>query len=216
MFSGLAGRYSVFNRWASLGLDGVWRKSLLREVSESQNVLDLGTGPGDLAWGLTSSVCSVVGMDISFSMIEKARKRVPFPPHWLVGSAENLPFKEKAFDAVVSAFVVRNLYRTGILEKALSESARVLKPQGKLVFLDLTKPRNPFVGFAHKSYNRFVLPRIGRFFFGNKWPGDYLASSIEDLPEANEMKDRLIRAGFQQVFVRPLWGGIVSLFVGRV
>jgi demethylmenaquinone methyltransferase/2-methoxy-6-polyprenyl-1,4-benzoquinol methylase len=133
---------------------------------------------------------------------------------WQQSSAEKLPFLDGSFDAVISAYVMRNLYRGGILPQTLSEARRVLTPTGKLVFLDLTQPVGGFLRWGHRLYNQTVLPLLGRLFFGDRWPKHYLASSIEALPSVDKLREFFLSSGFKSFEFRPLWGGIVSLFIG--
>jgi demethylmenaquinone methyltransferase/2-methoxy-6-polyprenyl-1,4-benzoquinol methylase len=215
MFSALAPRYRLFNRWSSLGLDSWWRQRLLREVVGTRRVLDLGTGTGDLAWALGVRAM-VAGMDLSLDMLRQARNYGPGPsPHWIQGSAVGLPFGSGSFDVVVSAFVLRNLWVGGILSGALGESARVLEPGGRVVFLDLTRPVNPFLRWGHGVYNRTVVPFFGKVLFGKEWPGAYLANSIQGLPDPVALRRLFLDNGFSQFEHRPLSGGIVSLFIGK-
>lgn len=218
MFSSLAPRYRSFNRWSSLGLDGRWRDHVLKEVGAARRVLDLGTGTGDLArcLGQRPHRPIVFGVDLSFEMLavgQETAKDDSF--RWVQGSGNQLPFRDGFFDAVVSAFVVRNLLMGGVLSDSIRESFRVLGAGGRVVFLDLTQPYNVFLRWGHGIYGRTLLPFFGRVLFGNKWPGDYLASSIRALPSPEEMRRLFLISGFSSFECRPLWGGIVSLFIGK-
>ncbi len=213
MFSGLAPRYRDFNRWASLGMDQRWRRVAVREIAGSRRVLDVGAGTGELTALAAKSGARVVGIDISAEMLHGARRR-DLGRAWIQASGDNLPFRSGSFDAVISAYVFRNLFRAGILEASLREARRVLAPGGKLVFLDLTKPGGGFLRWGHGLYNRTVLPALGRWFFGALWPGEYLAASIEALPPAEALHVVFQKTGFESFRIRPLWGGVVSLFIG--
>jgi demethylmenaquinone methyltransferase / 2-methoxy-6-polyprenyl-1,4-benzoquinol methylase len=212
MFSALAPDYERFNRWSSLGLDGVWRRALIRETAPAARVLDLGTGTGDLP--RRAGRAGWTGLDISFEMLAAARPAAP-GAGWVQASAENLPFSAGSFDAAVSAFVLRNLQKAQILETSLAEIRRVLRPTGRLIFLDLTRPRFAPLRWGHGVYLRTALPAVGRAVFGPRWPGDYLKSSIDELwPEAR-LREAFESAGFGRFQVRPLWGGVVSLFAAE-
>ncbi|MBL8024372.1 MAG: class I SAM-dependent methyltransferase [Elusimicrobia bacterium] len=219
MFSSLAGRYRAFNRWSSLGLDTRWRRCLLKEVSGAQRVLDLGTGTGDLAWGIQASSSAgtvVAGIDLSLDMLRQARHYGEGGlPLWSQGSAAGIPFKTGCFDAVVSAFVLRNLWVGGVLPESLRECARVLESGGRLVFLDLTRPGNFWLRWGHCLYNRTMVPLWGRVFFGKEWPGSYLANSIQALPSPQDLRQLFEESGFSHFEHRPLSGGVVSLFIGK-
>lgn len=213
MFSALAPRYRQFNAWASLGQDHRWRRAVIEEIEGARSVLDVGTGTGDLARLAQKHGMEGTGADISSAMLDQARRSFPGIT-WVQCGADELPFPDQKFDAVVSAYVLRNLYRGGVLERSLREASRVLKPQGKLVFLDLTQPTGGFLRWGHRCYNRTVLPFFGRLIFGNNWPGSYLAASIEALPPVDDLRALFVKSGFRGLNVRPLWGGIVSLFIG--
>lgn len=218
MFSALAPRYRSFNRWSSLGLDDRWRDHVVKEIGDAGRVLDLGTGTGDLACrvGQGPQPPFVVGVDLSFEMLSVGRETgTGESSRWVQGSGNQLPFRDGVFDAVVSAFVLRNLLLGGVLSESLLESFRVLGAGGRVVFLDLTRPNNIFLRWGHGLYGRTLLPFFGRVLFGNDWPGGYLASSIRALPKPEEMGRLFLENGFSRFECRPLWGGIVSLFIGK-
>ena len=218
MFSNLAPEYRRFNRWTSLGLDETWRQNVVREVVGARWVLDLGTGTGDLAWSVLagpSPLPRVAAMDISADMLHHAERQGWIPkPLWVQAGGDQLPFRAGTFDVVVSAYVLRNLLVGGVLDAVLRECVRVLTPEGRIVFLDLTRPDNALLRWGHGLYNRTILPMVGRWVFGPRWPGRYLCASIEALPSTGVLEQRFLAAGFKRFERRPLWGGIVSLFIG--
>lgn len=218
MFSALAPRYQLFNRWSSLGLDGRWRTALVNELRDSHRVLDLGTGTGDLACGIAQQRPGtfVLGADLSFDMMVLGKRVVSTQaPVWVQASGEALPFRGASFDSVVSAFVLRNLFMGGVLAASLRESSRILGAGGRLIFLDLTRPTNVLVRWGHGIYGKTALPLIGRLMFGKNWPGAYLAGSIQALPSGETLGKLFMENGFSSYECRPLWGGIVSLFIGK-
>lgn len=217
MFSGLAGRYRLFNRLSSLGLDRQWRRGLVEILGPCARVLDVGTGTGDLAREILEQYPDVlvVGVDLSSGMLGEGQRIGGPSPQLVQAGAESLPFKNGAFEAVVSAFVLRNLFMGGVLAPALQEFSRVLEPGGRLLFLDLTRPSHFLVRWGHEFYGRTVLPLIGRVLFGRRWPGSYLESSIRALPSSSELRDLFLSNGFTQFECRPLWGGVISVFMGK-
>jgi demethylmenaquinone methyltransferase/2-methoxy-6-polyprenyl-1,4-benzoquinol methylase len=158
--------------------------------------------------------CRATGLDFSEEMLDIARRRAP-DLSWVRADAAQVPLPDGRFDAVISAYVLRNLYRGGSYNEALREARRLLKPGGRLMFLDLTRPRNPLLRWGHGLYLRGILPRIGRIVCGPRWPGDYLKTSIQDLPPDPALRASFESAGFEGFGVIPLFGGIVSLFTAR-
>ena len=145
MFNNISGRYDFLNHFLSLGIDIRWRKKAIRELRELQPklILDVATGTGDFAiQSLDVKPDKVIGIDISEGMLAVGRKKmiarhVEQKIELLSGDSENLPFEENKFDAVIVAFGVRNFEN---LEKGLTEIFRVVKPGGKVVILEFSKP----------------------------------------------------------------------------
>jgi demethylmenaquinone methyltransferase/2-methoxy-6-polyprenyl-1,4-benzoquinol methylase len=135
--------------------------------------------------------------------------------YWMQATAASLPFAAESFDGIVSAFVLRNLKKAGVLSESLGELFRVLAPGGRLVFLDLTQPSAPFLKWGHAFYNRTVMPLAGKIIFGERWPGRYLADSIEELGGEAALRPQFEQAGFRNFRMTPLWGGVVSLLAAH-
>lgn len=190
----------------------------MKELRDARRVLDLGTGTGDLACQIVKHQpgAFVVGADLSFDMMAEGNQGASIPsPVWVQAGGEALPFRGASFDSVVSAFVLRNLFMGGVLAASLRESSRILGAGGRLIFLDLTRPTNVLVCWGHGIYGKTALPLIGRLMFGKNWPGAYLSGSIRALPSGETMGKLFIENGFSSYECRPLWGGIVSLFIGK-
>ncbi len=161
----------------------------------------------------------MTGLDFSFEMLGRAnvltkgdRRFRGSAISWVQAGAQALPFPAGCFDAVVSAYVLRNLHKAGFLQACLSEAFRVLRPSGRLLFLDLTRPKGWLLRQGHGIYLKTVVPGVGRWLFGGRWPGDYLKDSIDGLMPEGSLKNLFENAGFSETRIRPLWGGIVSLF----
>lgn len=216
MFDRLAAGYDAFNGLASLGLDRVWRRALVRGLGPSGEgtVLDLGTGTGDLLFDAlkrSPRPRTLLGLDLSLSMLLKASEkcRPAGGAFFLQAGADRLPVISETADAVVSAFVLRNVKT--ILKGVLSEIRRVLKPGGTVLLLEMYAPENAALRALHRLYLRTVLPAAGRAAFGRRWSGDYLPETIFHFGTPGQFSDRLREAGFREVSFRRLSGGIAAL-----
>ena len=214
LFDRLVPHYDRFNRYSSLGLDRRWRRSLAERIPNGTRVLDIGTGTGDTALLASQTALRVVGMDFSSAMVETAQQKGMGHGslEWNVGDAARLPFKNQSFDVLTSSFVLRNLYRLGLVQQSIREAHRVLARGGRWLALDLTRPLNPFMMWGHRIYLGTVLPLVGKSLFGKKWPGAYLKTSIEEFPKSKEILRLLEEVGFNQTEYTPLNGGIAGIF----
>ncbi len=214
MFDRIASDYDRFNAWASLGLDHHWRKTLVRHIPQGARVLDLATGTGDVAFWALKAGHEVVGLDFSERMLEQARaKDRQSQIRWMNGSADKLPFSDRSFGCVTSAFALRNL--RGSLHAVFRENFRVLRQGGQVLHMDFGRPSSPISKLGHRVHLRIGLPLIGQWVCKDRWPKDYLASTIRDFYEPGEVCDMLQEAGFQDVRHRPLTLGAVQLYEGK-
>jgi demethylmenaquinone methyltransferase/2-methoxy-6-polyprenyl-1,4-benzoquinol methylase len=208
MFDEIVPRYDVVNGGLSLGLDRRWRSSTVRaaRVRPEDRVLDVGTGTGRLIGSAPGGV-RWVGIDVSYGMLERARRRVR-RGNLVQGSVFRMPFKGASFDRAVSAFVLRNL---ADLETAFAELARVVHPRGTIALLDITSPPNPVLRAAFLGYFHAAAPLLGRI-VGRADAYRYLVRSVATLPPAEEVCRILGEAGFEQCRARSLMGGVVTLW----
>ena len=219
MFDDIAPRYDLLNRVLSGGIDQRWRRIVIGEVLENdpQRILDIATGTADLALqAARSSDANVVGVDISEEMLQVGRRKVTkadLEPRVTLqrGDAEKLPFSDRQFHAAMVAFGVRNFED---LAAGLSQIQRVLRPGGKLVVLEFSRPRAFPIKQVYAFYGRFILPLIGRLISGNSGAYTYLPESISVFPEGEEFLGWMKEAGFERLRSRRLTFGIASMYVG--
>jgi demethylmenaquinone methyltransferase/2-methoxy-6-polyprenyl-1,4-benzoquinol methylase len=215
MFSRIAGRYDLMNRLMTAGQDGRWRKEVIRRAALPPGglLLDLGAGTGDLARAAlrASPGARAVAADFTIEMMRVGQGRPAPQPAWSGADALRLPFPDETFDAVVSGFLLRNV---SDLPRALAEQRRVLRPGGRMVCLDTTRPpRNilsPFIQFHLHT----VIPALGRLVTGEAEAYAYLPDSTENFLSAESLAEQMQLAGFTQVGCRRLMFGAAALHWG--
>lgn len=213
MFDDVARRYDLVNTLLSLGQDAWWRRRTARAVpvpSPGARILDLGCGTGKLG-ALFAGRAHPVGIDVSARMLESARARYGRRLSLVLGSAFSLPFNDASVDAVVSAFVLRNL---NDLPAAFAEMYRVTKPGGTVALVDITGPRSPLFRRLFDAYFGTVAPALGAL-AGEREAYRYLSRSLAQLPSPKDLAALLATAGFDRVRIVPMSGGMVTLWVCR-
>ncbi len=220
MFDQIAFRYDFLNRFLSAGIDVGWRKKAIRQLKELQpkTVLDVATGTADVAL-LTYQLlkpAKIIGIDISEGMLDLGRKKIAAKQLDSVielqsGDSEAINFGDASFDAITVAFGVRNFAN---LQKGLSEMKRVLKPGGKAVILEFSKPKMPGIRILYNLYTRIVAPQAGRMIAKNKDAYQYLNDSIEAFPEGNAFIKIMESVGFNNVHLKTLSFGICTIYCG--
>jgi len=219
MFDSIAPAYDRFNSWASLGFHHRWRKALVQRIPAQSRVLDIATGTGDVAFLAAEAGHEVVGLDFSERMLEGARAKSERTPasrqaglRWINGSADRLPFSDRSFGCITSAFALRNL--RGCLDKVFSENARVLKEGGRVLHMDFGRPQGSLPRLGHRVHLQYGVPAIGQWICGSHWPKGYLETSIQEFYEPMDVKKRLEAAGFADVTHTPLLWGAVQIYEG--
>ena len=221
MFNQIAGRYDLLNALISLGLDRYWRHKAVAALSprSGEIFLDVGCGTGDIAIETVRREpgARVVGIDPAKAMLLLARgkartarlaDRVTFRTADVISPDEKFP--EAPFDGVTCSFCIRNIPDR---EAALARMAAVLRPGGRAVILELTRPQHPLARLGHRLYNRWIVPLAGRF-LSRAGAYEYLVTSIEYFPEPRAICDAMAGAGFQNVRLTRLSAGVVTLFTG--
>lgn len=220
MFDDIAPRYDFMNRFLSAGIDVSWRKKALSELKsiKPQIMLDVATGTADVAIMAAHILkpAKIIGIDISTGMLDLGRKKLlkeglEGQIELQTGDSEAINFPDASFDAVTVAFGVRNFAH---LEKGLSEICRVLKPGGKLVVLEFSKPKIIGIQQFYNLYMGIVAPGMGSIFSKNRDAYQYLHDSVQKFPEGKAFTDILNQTGFKENTCKRLSLGICSIYTG--
>lgn len=221
LFDSISPQYDRFNRFSSLGRDRFWREQALSVIRPGIRVLDIGTGTGDLAFGAWEKLQGqgeVVGLDFSESMLNVAREKqerlgIREGLRWIQLPAEDIPFEDEPYDAVISGFVLRNLYQNiqGIMRGVFQS----LKSGGVVSFVDLTEQENPFIRACSRLYLKTVVNLWGNLLFKDKHPVRYLGGSMERFFRAKGFANLLKEVGFEDVRWKSFWLGTVTHTVAK-
>ena len=222
MFNRIAPKYDLLNRLLSFGIDKLWRKRVVKLISQKKAsiVLDVATGTGDLAIAIAQSdpkPTAVYAVDISSGMLEFAAKKVLKRglQHSIVlkeADSEALPFDDDFFDAITVAFGVRNF---GDLNKGLSEMHRVLKPGGSLIVLEFSKPHIFPMKQIYNFYFSRILPWWGGLISKDQEAYSYLPASVMQFPEGQQFEQEVVSVGLNPVRLWRQTGGIASIYVSE-
>ncbi len=223
MFDRIAGLYDLMNSVMTAGLHHRWRRRAaeLAAVPYDGRALDVASGTGDLAFELASRMGpdgQVVGTDFSERMLELARAKAASAPsaggrvRFEPANALELPYEDSSFDAATVGFGARNF---ADLERGLGEMSRVVKPDGRVVVLEITTPTRPPLSYFFDLWFDRVVPRLGRL-AGDPDAYSYLPKSVRRFPGPRELAELMWRAGMRQVRYFLTAGGIIALHVGTV
>ncbi|MCL4409540.1 MAG: bifunctional demethylmenaquinone methyltransferase/2-methoxy-6-polyprenyl-1,4-benzoquinol methylase UbiE [Gammaproteobacteria bacterium] len=221
VFHSVAGKYDLMNDVMSFGIHRLWKRYTIdcSGVRPGQKVLDLAGGTGDLAAKFARIVGptgEVVLADINDSMLRVGRDKlrdmgIVGNVSYVQADAEKLPFEDNTFDLITIAFGLRNVTDK---DAALRSMLRVLKPGGRLLVLEFSKPEAEMLSKAYDLYSFHIMPRMGEFIAKDKDSYQYLAESIRMHPDQETLKDMMTDAGFENVEYHNLTGGIVALHRG--
>ncbi len=221
VFHSVAARYDIMNDLMSGGIHRLWKQFTieLSGVRNGHRVLDIAGGTGDLALKFARRVGkegSVILADINASMLGVGRDRltdrgVVDNVDFVQADAQHLPFADNSFDCITIAFGLRNVTDKSA---ALVSMLRVLKPGGRLLVLEFSKPVNPLLQKLYDTYSFQVLPRIGKLVTNDSDSYQYLAESIRMHPDQETLKTMMAAAGFERCTYHNLTGGIVAVHRG--
>ena len=220
MFDDIAHRYDFMNRFLSAGIDKGWRRKALKELIplEPRTMLDVATGTADVAL-MAAGILKpdrIVGIDISEGMLELGRKKVReagLEPmiELRTGDSESIGFEDASFDAATVAFGVRNF---ADLMKGLTEIRRVLRPGGRLVVLEFSKPNAFGLRRLYNFYTGTLAPGLGGLFSKNREAYRYLHDSVQAFPEGGDFLKVLSDCGYRDLTCKRLSFGICSIYAG--
>jgi demethylmenaquinone methyltransferase/2-methoxy-6-polyprenyl-1,4-benzoquinol methylase len=220
MFNNISGKYDFLNHFLSAGIDRRWRKKAIAALKDIQPkiILDVATGTGDLALEAQKQLKpeKIIGIDIAVKMLDIGRGKINKKGLDEIitleeGDSEKLPFEDNSFDAVIVAFGVRNFAN---VEKGLQEMIRVLRPGGKCVILEFSKPKVFPVKQLYNFYFSSILPGIGRLTSKDKKAYSYLYESVQAFPEGKDFEQLLQKSGLNHTTCEALTMGICSIYSG--
>jgi demethylmenaquinone methyltransferase/2-methoxy-6-polyprenyl-1,4-benzoquinol methylase len=213
MFDGVARHYDRTNAIMSVGNAQFWRTATVKAVDphRGERILDVAAGTGTSSAAFARSGAEVVGLDFSAGMIDEGRRRQP-KIEFVEGDAEKLPFGDDEFDAVTISFGLRNVEHPKV---ALAEMYRVLKPGGRLVICEFSKPQRAAFRVGYAAYMRFVMPVVATAASSNREAYSYLRESIQQWPDQGTLSQWIRGVGFTRVAYRNLTAGVVALHRGH-
>ena len=219
LFNSIASDYDRLNHILSLNIDKGWRRKAVKEIADKDSpvkVLDVACGTGDFTIEIAKKVSAgseVIGVDISEGMMEIGKEKMlkaGVTAEMTVADCEALPYDQNTFDRIAVGFGVRNFEH---LDLGIREMCRVLKPDGKLVILELSLPSNRLVRGCYMLYFQKILPIVGGFLSGDRGAYEYLRTSVLRFPEPDKFIEMLKSAGFEQVEHKPLTFGICRMYI---
>ncbi len=221
VFQSVASKYDLMNDVMSLGMHRLWKRFTIEQAAlhEGLRVLDVASGTGDLAKAFAKKVGrtgKVVLTDINEAMLQVGRDRlidagIAGNVEYVIADAENLPFAANDFDCITMAFGLRNVTNK---EAALQSMFRVLKPGGKILILEFSRPQTTLIRKLYDTYSFNVIPKMGELITKDRASYQYLVESIRMHPDQETLKEMMIAAEFEDVDYFNLCGGVVALHKG--
>lgn len=221
VFHSVANKYDLMNDVMSLGMHRLWKRFTISQTQArpGQVILDVAGGTGDLTRELAKKVGKsglVVLSDINEKMLQRGRERlinegIVGNVEYIQADAESLPFADNFFDCITIAFGLRNVTDKSA---ALRSMYRILKPGGKLLVLEFSKPVLPLLSTIYDKYSFHLIPKLGAWISGDEASYQYLVESIRMHPDQEALKKLMVESGFEDVTYHNLSGGIVALHKG--
>ena len=217
VFSSVASRYDLMNDAMSGGMHRLWKDRFVRRVKprESEHILDMAGGTGDIAFRMQAMGALITVADINPDMldvgIERAQQRDIGGLSWSEQNAETLSFDNRSFDAYTIAFGIRNVTH---INKALTEAHRVLKRGGRFFCLEFSTTLWPGFAEIYDAYSHKMVPKLGRLLANDEDSYRYLIESIRRFPDMATFECMIRDAGFVQTKVEPMLGGLVAIHSG--
>jgi demethylmenaquinone methyltransferase/2-methoxy-6-polyprenyl-1,4-benzoquinol methylase len=220
VFHSVASKYDIMNDLMSLGNHRLWKALTVRQsgLKNGDQALDIAAGTGDLSRKFADQVGpngTVVMTDINPSMLEQGKNRMIDAGYlrnieFGIEDAEELSFEDNRFNCVSISFGLRNVTR---IPKALKSMHRVTKPGGRLLVLEFSHAQNPLLKKLYDTYSFNVIPKIGELVANDRESYQYLVESIRKHPDQETLKNMMLDAGFDEVRVHNMHGGIVALHI---
>lgn len=220
VFDSVADNYDIMNDLMSGGLHRLWKDRFVRMIRPRNNMkfLDVAGGTGDIAFriGRKAPKAEITVFDLNANMLRVGRDRAIDQGmiqrfEWVTGNAAVLPFEDNQYDVYSISFGLRNVT---MIDEALAEAYRVLKPGGRFFCLEFSHVNNPFFAKAYDVYSYNIIPKIGAAVAKDAESYQYLVESIRKFPNQAALKARMEAAGFQKCLYSSLSGGIVAIHQG--
>ena len=219
MFDNISARYDFLNHFLSLGIDKIWRRKAIKQLRSIpvKKIIDIATGTGDFAIAaLKLNPEEVIGLDISAGMLavgeqKMIKNKVDSIIKMQLGDSENIPYDSNYFDALTVGFGVRNFEN---LELGLTEMLRVLKPGGKAVILEFSKPKRFPIKQIFGFYSRYFIPFFGKRISKDAQAYSYLPESVAAFPEGKDFEEILHKIGYKNIESTLVSGGIATIYAG--
>ena len=218
VFTEVTEKYDLMNNLMSLGAHRIWKKKLIQLMNIQSNdyIIDVGSGTGDITNLIhkNHSAASIISIDLNFNMLKYGKEKENYISNnifWINCNAENLPFNNNTFDKYIISFCLRNIT---LIDNALQEARRVLKPGGSFYCLEFSIPVSPFINRIYNFYKSKIIPLIGEHVANNKNAYKYLEESISQFPNQNILLSKINQTGFKNTSVINFFNGIVSIHKG--